>query len=89
MSTFALRPLDYAIVAAYLALIVAMGSISAQGQALDARLLPLAPIDAWWLAARRWCDDVLRRYAAGSDRDVVKNGVAGNWLCGRCSLQEC
>ena len=82
MSTFALRPLDYAIVAAYLALIVAMGIYfgrKAKRSMLDYflshRSMP------WWLAGTAM---VATTFSADTPlavtEMVVKNGVAGNWL---------
>ena len=82
MSTFALRPLDYAIVAAYFALIVGMGLYfgrKAKRSMLDyflsRRSMP------WWLAGTAM---VATTFSADTPlavtEMVVKNGVAGNWL---------
>ena len=82
MSTFSLRPLDYAIVAAYFALIVGMGLYfgrKAKRSMLDYflshRSMP------WWLAGTAM---VATTFSADTPlavtEMVVKNGVAGNWL---------
>lgn len=82
MSTFALRPLDYAIVAAYFALIIGMGLYfgrKAKRSMLDyflsRRSMP------WWLAGTAM---VATTFSADTPlavtEMVVKNGVAGNWL---------
>jgi Na+/proline symporter len=82
MSTFALRPLDYAIVAAYFSLIVGMGIYfgrKAKRSMLDyflsRRSMP------WWLAGTAM---VATTFSADTPlavtEMVVKNGVAGNWL---------
>ena len=82
MSTFALAPLDYAIVAAYFALIVGMGLYfgrKAKRSMLDyflsRRSMP------WWLAGTAM---VATTFSADTPlavtEMVVKNGVAGNWL---------
>jgi solute:Na+ symporter, SSS family len=82
VSTFALRPLDYAIVAAYFALIIGMGLYfgrKAKRSMLDyflsRRSMP------WWLAGTAM---VATTFSADTPlavtEMVVKNGVAGNWL---------
>lgn len=82
MSTFTLRPLDYAIVAAYFALIIGMGLYfgrKAKRSMLDyflsRRSMP------WWLAGTAM---VATTFSADTPlavtEMVVKNGVAGNWL---------
>lgn len=82
MSTFALGPLDYAIVAGYFALIVGMGLYfgrKAKRSMLDyflsRRSMP------WWLAGTAM---VATTFSADTPlavtEMVVKNGVAGNWL---------
>jgi Na+/proline symporter len=82
MSTFALRPLDYAIVAVYFAMIIGMGLYfgrKAKRSMLDyflsRRSMP------WWLAGTAM---VATTFSADTPlavtEMVVKNGVAGNWL---------
>ncbi len=82
MKIFALGPLDYAIVAAYFALIVGMGLYfgrKAKRSMLDyflsKRSMP------WWLAGTAM---VATTFSADTPlavtEMVVKNGVAGNWL---------
>ena len=70
MSTFALRPLDYAIVAAYFALIIGMGLYfgrKAKRSMLD------------YFLSRRSTTFSADTPLAVTEM-VVKNGVAGNWL---------
>jgi SSS family solute:Na+ symporter len=82
MKTFALGPVDYAIVAAYFALIVGMGLYfgrrakrSMLDYFLSKRSMP------WWLAGTAM---VATTFSADTPlavtEMVVKNGVAGNWL---------